>query len=131
MSYMLDTNICIFAIKDNANILNMLHTHKDDGLFISAITLSELEHGVYISQHIEKNRIALIKFLLLATPLPYDETAANEYGRIRAYLQKNGKLIGATDMLIAAHAKSENMILATNNTREFIRVPGLLIEDWV
>jgi tRNA(fMet)-specific endonuclease VapC len=130
MKYMLDTNMCVFAIKKNAHVLAAIKAHKDSGLFISAITLSELEHGICNSHYHEKNRLALTNFLLIITPLAYDDKAAQEYGKIRADLQKQGLLIGNMDMLIAAHAKSIAMTLVTNNTREFTRVRGLTIEDW-
>jgi tRNA(fMet)-specific endonuclease VapC len=130
MSYLLDTNICVFAIKKNAGVLSALKKHKDKGLYISAITLSELEHGVCNSLYQEKNRIALTNFLSLITLLAYDDMAAHEYGKIRADLQKRGCIIGNMDMLIAAHAKSVNMTLVTNNTKEFARIHGLTIEDW-
>jgi len=130
MSYMLDTNTVVFAIKNNINVISAIKTHKNQGLFISAITLSELEHGVCNSLHQEKNRTALTNFLSILNTLPYDEKAAQEYGEIRTCLQKNGNLIGNMDMLIAAHAKSLSMTLVTNNTREFGRVNDLKIQDW-
>ena len=131
MNYMLDTNICILAIKRNFSVLMQIKQHRD--LFISAITLSELEHGVYNSNILyqQRNRIALISFLSILTVLPYDGMAAQEYGKLRADLQKRKCLIGNMDMLIAAHALSAGMILATNNTGEFARVQGLSIEDWL
>ena len=131
MSYVLDTNICVFAIKKNPHVLAALKKHREKGLYISAITLSELEHGVCNSQYQEKNRIALIGFLSIMMVLPYDDKAAQEYGKLRADLQKRGCLIGNMDMLIAAHVKSLNMTLVTNNTKEFSRIQGLSIEDWV
>jgi tRNA(fMet)-specific endonuclease VapC len=131
MKYMLDTNICVFAIKKNANVLSAIKAHKDEGLFISAITLSELEHGICNSLYLEQNRLALANFLAIIILLPYDEKAAQEYGIIRASLQKRGALIENMDMLIAAHAKSAAMTLVTNNTRDFARIQGLVIEDWV
>ena len=130
MSYMLDTNICSFAIKKNENVLSAIKSKKDNGLFISSITLSELEHGICNRLYQEKNRIALTSFLSIISVLSYDEKAAKEYGIIRTDLQKRGCLIGNMDMLIAAHAKSVDMILVTNNTREFNRVEKLKIEDW-
>jgi len=131
MRYMLDTNICILAIKKNTYVLTQIKLHED--LFLSAITLSELEHGVYNSNILyrQKNRVALIGFLSILTVLPFDDRAAQKYGMLRADLQKRNCLIGNMDMLIAAHALSENMILATNNTREFSRVQGLVYEDWL
>ena len=130
MNYMLDTNICVFAIKKNLNVLSAIKDKKENGLYISAITLSELEHSACNSSYPEKNRIALMNFLSLMTSLSYDGKAAQEYGKLRTNLQKQGRLIGNMDMLIAAHAKSVNMTLVTNNTREFERVKGLAIEDW-
>jgi len=130
VSYMLDTNMCAFITQRNESVLAAVRNHRQDGLFISAITLSELEHGVRNSQYVDRNRIALNNILVLFTVLPYGSQAAVEYGSIRADLQKRGCLIGNMDMLIAAHAKSAKLTLVTNNTREFQRVPGLAIEDW-
>jgi tRNA(fMet)-specific endonuclease VapC len=130
MSYMLDTNTVVFAVKNNTNVISAIKSHRNQGLFISAITLSELEHGVCNSSHQEKNRTALINFLSILSVPPYDDKAAQEYGKIRTYLQKSGNLIGNMDMLIAAHAKSLNMTLVTNNTREFERIKDLSIIDW-
>ena len=132
MRYMLDTNICILAVRKNNDVLTQIKRHERL-LFLSAITLSELEHGIYNSNILyqQKNRTALICFLSILTVLPYDDIAAQKYGILRADLQKRKCLIGNMDMLIAAHALSENMILATNNTREFSRVQGLLYEDWL
>ena len=131
MNYMLDTNICIYAIKNKpAEVLQRLKSNLEKGLCISAITLAELEHGVKKSAYPEKNELALMQFLSILTVLSFDDMAAVEYGKICAYLQKQGTPIGTMDMLIAAHAKAEHMILVTNNTREFERVPGLEVENW-
>ncbi len=102
-----------------------------DGVSISAITLAELEHGVEKSAYPEKNAVALAQFLSIIDVLPFDDSAAMEYGRICAHLQRRGTPIGVMDNLIAAHAKAEKLILVTNNTREFERVPGLELENWV
>ena len=132
MRYMLDTNICIFIIKNKpSSVLEHLKNKHSEGLAISAITLAELEHGVAASAYPEKNALALMQFLAIAQCLPFSHHAATEYGKIRADLQRRGKPIGALDMLIAAHAKSEGLTLVTNNTREFARVNGLTLEDWV
>ena len=131
MSYMLDTNICIYAIKSRpASVLRRLRANMERGLFISAITLGELRHGVEKSACPAKNERALLQFLSILEVLPFDAAAASEYGRIRAFLQKQGIPIGPLDTLIAAHAKSEAMTLVTNNVREFMRVPDLKIEHW-
>lgn len=132
MRYMLDTNIYIFIIKNKpAQVLEHLKAKHEAGLAISSITLAELEHGVQASAFPEKNALALMQFMVIADCLPFTHEAAVEYGKIRADLQKRGNLIGPLDLLIAAHAKSEGLILVTNNTREFERVDGLKIEDWV
>ena len=132
MKYMLDTNICIYAIKNKPEkVLNTLKEKLNDGICISAITLAELAHGVEKSAARDKNRAALLRFLSILTVLPFDDLAAAEYGEVCANLQRKGTPIGTMDMLIAAHAKTEGLILVTNNTREFERVEGLTLENWV
>lgn len=131
MTYMLDTNICIYAIKNKPEqVLEKLKQNLSNGICISAITLAELQHGVEKSMNPEKNSMALLQFLSILDVLPFDDLAAVEYGKICAYLQKRGTPIGTMDMLIAAHAKTENLIIVTNNVREFERVPDLKIENW-
>lgn len=131
MTYMLDTNICIYAIKNKPEqVLRRLKDNMQYGLCISAITLAELEYGVEKSLFPERNRAALMQFISILDVLPFDDLAAVKYGEICAHLQKIGKPIGTMDMLIAGHAKAEHMILITNNVREFERVPGLEIENW-
>ena len=132
MSYMLDTNICIYAIKSRPpEVLRHLKASMEQGLCISSITLAELRHGVEQSASPAKNERALLQFLSILEVLPFDDAAALEYGKIRAFLQKRGTPIGAFDMLIAAHARAEDMTLVTNNVREFARVPDLRVENWV
>jgi tRNA(fMet)-specific endonuclease VapC len=129
--YMLDTNICIYIIKNYPQkVVINLKEKRTEGIAISAITLSELAHGAEHSAYPEKNMAALMKFLSSIEILPYDGNAALEYGKIKADLQRRGCVIGPLDMLIAAHAKSAKLILVTNNTKEFERVKGLQIEDW-
>ena len=130
MKYMLDTNTCIFIIKKNENVLSHLKKIDFKEICISSITLSELEFGVAKGMHSEKNQKALDAFVYNFSILPFDSDAAHEYGKIRADLEKIGSPIGSMDMLIAAHAKSQKLILVTNNIKEFIRVDGLNIEDW-
>lgn len=131
MKYMLDTNICIYAIKNKPEqVLRRLQANLYSGICISAITLAELEHGVEKSSYSDKNRMALLRFLSIMQVLPFTDSAAGEYGKICALLQKRGTPIGTMDMLIAAHAKSNKMILVTNNVGEFERIPDLQIENW-
>lgn len=131
MTYMLDTNICIYAMKRKpAQVLTRLKEALHSGICISSITLAELEYGIKHSSNPEKNAQALIRFLIPFRILPFDAAAAAEYGKIRAHLQSQGTPIGPLDMLIAGHARSEGLILVTNNAKEFERVPGLTIENW-
>ncbi len=131
MKYMLDTNICIYAIKHKPDtVIRNFLSHDPEELCISAITYAELMHGVEKSMAVEKNRIAMSLFLSPITILQFDERAAEEYGRIKAELEKKGTPIGPMDTLIASHAKSRGLIIVTNNTREFNRVVGLTVEDW-
>lgn len=131
MTYMLDTNICIYAIKNKPEqVLRRLKKNLKKGICISAITLAELEHGVEKSSYPEKNRAALLQFLSILDILDFDDQAAAEYGRICAHLQRKGTPIGTMDMLIAGHARAEGMVLVTNNVREFERVPDIKIENW-
>lgn len=132
MTYMLDTNICIYAMKNKPEqVLQRLKKELNSGVCISSITLAELEYGMKHSSNPIKNEQALLRFLVPLSILPFGAAAASEYGEIRAYLQRSGAPIGPLDMLIAAHARSEDMILVTNNVREFERVPDLEVENWV
>ena len=131
MMYMLDTNICIYAMKNKPEaVLQRFKNNLHHGLCISAITLAELQHGVEKSANPERNTAALLQFLSILSVLPFDDLAAAEYGAICADLQRKGTPIGTMDMLIAAHARCEGLALVTNNVREFERVPGLEIENW-
>lgn len=129
---MLDTNICIFIIKHQPeSVVRKFMECRPGDICISSITYAELVHGVEKSQARERNRMALTLLLSEIPILSFDDTAAQIYGGIKAELQKNGTPIGPLDTLIAAHAKSLDLILVTNNTREFSRVTGLKLEDWV
>ena len=132
MRFMLDTNICIYMIKGKPpQILSRLKGFNLGDLSVSSITLSELEYGVAKSSKPQQNRDALDAFPAPLEILPFNGEAAHRYGQIRAYLEKEGKLIGAMDMLIAAHALSASITLVTNNTKEFGRIPGLRLENWL
>lgn len=130
--YLLDTNICIYLIKKKPKeILERLKTIHIFNVGISSITLSELEYGVEKNQQPNKNRLALIEFITPLEIYNYDDVAAKKYGEIRAALEKKGQVIGPYDMLIAAHAKALNQILVINNEKEFQRISGLKVENWV
>ena len=129
--YLLDTNICIFLKnKKSPNVLQKIKEKKHLGIYISSITVAELQFGVYNSKYMERNRISLIKFLTPFSVLNFDDRDAEEFGKIRTTLKNEGKIIGAYDMLIAAQALAKNLILVTDNTKEFCRIKNLTIEDW-
>ena len=131
MKIMLDTNICIYIIKRRtAAVLNHFMEYQVGDIGMSSITLAELRYGVAKSAQREKNAKALEGFVAPLVLVPFDEEAAFVYGGIRAVFEKAGKPIGSMDMLIAAHAVSLGIPLVTNNTREFLRIPGLNVVDW-
>jgi len=133
MKYLLDTNICIYLINERPqDLLNKFEQYPIDEFGISSITHAELQYGIAKSTHKEKNKEALDQFLLPLTILPFhgDEVTAC-YGEMRALLESKGEAIGPFDMLIAAHALSLNLILISNNVKEFARIPGLKLENWV
>ena len=131
MKYMLDTNICIYTIKHKPpEVIKNFLRHNPDEMCISSITYAELMHGVEKSQAVERNRMAITLFLSAITILPFNQYAAEEYGKVHAELERKGTPIGPMDMLIAGHARAEELVLVTNNTREFFRVENLEVEDW-
>lgn len=132
MRFLLDTNICIYIIKRKpVAVLQKLTSFSVGEIGIPAIVVSELAFGVQKSDYSERNHHALVAFLRPFEIVNYDYGAALAYGRIRQELQAAGQPIGALDMLIAAQAVSLDVTLVTNNTREFERVMGLRIENWV
>ena len=129
--YMRDTDICIYIIRRKpADLIKRLMKSRISQIGISSITLSELEYGVAKSSKQEQNQVALAQFLAPMEILSYGDEAAQQYGRLRAFLEKQGTPIGSLDMLIAAHALSIDCILVTNNEKEFGRVPNLKIDNW-
>ena len=131
MRVMLDTNTCVFVINNNADVRSRFIAEYPFGLSISAITEAELWFGVENSKVPEKNAITLRSFLATVEIIPFDTLAAAEYGRVRMKLKRAGTPIGDRDTLIASHAKNLGFTLVTNNTREFQRVEGLSLEDWM
>ena len=131
MRYMLDINICIYAIKHKPEqVFIRLQEHDPIDICISSVTYAELVHGVENSKAIEKNRVALALLLANIEIMNFDSLAAESYGKIRADLEKAGTPIGPLDMMIAGHAKALAYTLVTNNTKEFERVKGLKLENW-
>ena len=131
MSYLLDTNICIYIIRKKPSaVLHQVQTKQPGEVAVSTITLAELEYGIARSRYPDRNRVALLEFLLPFAILDFDQTASVEYGRVRSLLESKGRPIGPMDLLLAAQAKSRNLILVTNNEKEFRRIDGLRIENW-
>ena len=131
MRYMLDTHICIHIIREKpVKVLKKLRSFDISDIAVSAITHSELEHGIVFSSRRKANQEALAQFLSPLKIVPYDDRAAANYGQIRNRLEKKGSVIGAMDLLIGAHARSIPVTLVTNNHREFKKIPGLRVENW-
>ena len=132
MKFLLDTNICIYLIKQKPQeVIQRFNTHQVGDLGISSITVAELEFGVQKSQFPQKNQQALEQFLIPLNIVNFDRAAAIIYGDLRATLEKQRTPIGSFDTLIAAHALSLNVTLVTNNLKEFDRVPNLKLDNWV
>ena len=131
MHYLLDTNICIYLMNTyHPKIeLRMAQCGQED-VVLSSIVVSELMFGLENSQQYEENKAELQKFLDGFTMLEYGMNEATVYGSVRAELKRTGQKIGAVDTFIAAHALANELVLVTNNTREFLRVPNLQLEDW-
>jgi tRNA(fMet)-specific endonuclease VapC len=130
--YLLDTSICIYLTKQiPPAVWQRFSRHDSSEMAMSVITLGELRFGA--EKSLQRERVlANIETLITAIPLAnLSETAGEHYGQIKADLQKSGQLIGNNDLWLAAHARAEGWILVTNNEREFIRVPGLQVENWV
>lgn len=131
LRYMLDTNICIYVLKNHPPQLRDVFNRHEDQLCISSITLAELLHGAEKSSNIESNLHNIEGFAARLEVLPFADKAAAHYGQIRAELERQGNIIGPYDLMIAGHARSEGHALVTNNEREFTRVSGLQLENWV
>ena len=131
LRYLLDTNIVIYVLKRRPIEVLSLFNENASRMAISAITLSELFHGAEKSTRVSDNLVAIEDFCSRLEVLPYGAKAAQHYGAIRAGLEKTGQPIGVNDMHIAAHARSEGLVVVTNNVGEFARVPALQVENWV
>ena len=132
MKYLLDTNTCIYVInkKPPSAVARIRSKHVED-VAVSTITIAELQYGVYRSRKTDQNRIALLQFLVPLIILDFDQGAAAVYGSIRGSLESRGTPIGPMDLLIAAQAMSQGLILVTNNGKGFSRVDGLETENWI
>jgi tRNA(fMet)-specific endonuclease VapC len=132
MKVMLDTNTCMAIIRRRSpQVLQRFSDYSIGEVGISWATLAELEFGVSKSQHAAQNKAALEEFLLPLEVASFDREAAVVYGQVRAALERRGTPIGSMDTMIAAHALTLGVTLVTNNLREFSRVPGLKVVDWL
>lgn len=131
LKYMLDTNICIFIIKNKPEVVREAFNQHYGQMCISSVTLMELIYGAEKSLHPEKNLSVVEGFVARLEVLNFGNDAAVHTGQVRAELAKIGTPIGPYDNMIAGHARSLGFIVVTNNVREFERVPGLRVEDWV
>jgi tRNA(fMet)-specific endonuclease VapC len=130
--YLLDSNICIYIInKHPAQVIEHVKMTHPNQIKLSSISLAELEYGVSKSQHREKNRDALAHFVSAFDIIEFNDKDAEVFGLIRACLEKTGQIIGPYDMQIAAQAIARDLILVTNNTKEFSRIMDLKVENWV
>ena len=131
LRYLLDTNIVIYVLKRRpVEVLSTFNINASR-MAISSVTLAELLHGAEKSSRVSENLAAIEDFCTRLEVLPYGPKAAQHYGAIRAALEKLGQAIGVNDMHIAAHARSEGLVLVTNNMGEFARVPAMEAENWV
>ena len=133
MKYILDTNICIYIINEKPDkVLRKFELYPVYEFGISSITHAELQYGIEKSKNKNTNQAALDEFLLPLTILPFHgQRLVTCYGEIRASLESKGQTIGPLDMLIAAHALSLDLIIISNNIKEFSRIPNLKCENWI
>ena len=134
MSYLLDTNICIYLINNKYDyLIDKIESHGIESVAISTLTIAELEFGIAksMSKYKEENRLALLEFLIPFKFLAFEQNDAYEYGILREDLQRKGSIIGNMDMLIASQALANDLTLVTNNVREFQRIDELRIENWI
>ena len=130
--YLLDTNICIYVLKNSFPALTeKVFSYNPSLIAMSSVTVFELEYGAEKSNWGERTRQRLCQFIAPFTVLPFDNDDAVAAGRIRGFLEKQGSVIGPYDYQIAAQGISKGLTVVTHNTREFGRVPGIILEDWV
>ena len=130
--YLIDTNICIYLIMNrNESVRKRIEEEKPYQVAVSAVSAAELAYGAAKSRHIEQNRRVLRNFLSAFEIIPFDDRDAEQFGIIRALLEKQGQPIGVYDLEIASQGLARNMTVVTNNEKEFRRVPGLRVENWV
>ena len=131
IKYMLDTNILIYTIRNRPTKVRQAFKKHSAFLAMSTVTLCELIYGADTSTQSARNLADIEALAARLDVIPFDSEAAIHFGQVRAELANSGKVIGPYDLMIAGHARSRGLILVTNNLREFNRVPGLRVENWV
>ena len=129
MRFLLDTDTCVFAMKQHARVLQHLHSHRHAELAVSVVTEAELRFGAAKAGDLRKMRV-LDMWLLRVQIVDFASAEAMAYAHLRAQMERVGQVIGPLDLLIAAHTIALDLVLVTNNVREFRRVPKLKIENW-
>ena len=129
--YLLDTDICAFIMRGPSEKLAVrMQSVPLADQAISAVTLAELLYGARVSSQAKRNRAAVAAFAKHVSVLDWTEGVAEHYAEVRLHLRRKGQMIGASDLMIAAHARHVGAILVTDNEREFRRVPALAVENW-
>ncbi|XOV78472.1 MAG: tRNA(fMet)-specific endonuclease VapC [Aestuariibacter sp.] len=131
MKYMLDTDTCIYVVKRKPLHVKRLFNANIGQLGISAVTWGELVCGAEKSSNPARNLADIEGFGARLEILPFDKDAAKQFGQVKSELEKSGNIIGAYDMMIAGHARAHGLVVVTNNVREFKRVDGLRVENWL
>lgn len=131
MRYLLDTNLLIGLSKERSGLVERLARHPASAILISSVVVAEIEYGIAKSARQENNRRVFDLLLGGFLVVPFDTAAARRYGPIRAHLERQGRIIGPHDLLIAAHALALDAVVVTDNVGEFSRVEGLLVENWL
>ena len=131
LKYLLDTNVVIYAIKNRPQSLRRKFNQLQGQMAVSAVTWGELIYGVERSAQPERNLADIESLGARIEVLPFDQIAANHFGQIRAELYRIGRPIGPYDMMIAGQARARGLVLVSNNVKEFKRVSGLMLENWV
>jgi tRNA(fMet)-specific endonuclease VapC len=128
--YLIDTNICVFAVKHHARVIYHFKAHSPDDFKISSVSIAEIWYGIEKSQQREKNLEIWRSFFAPFEIADFDQKAGEKYGAVRAQLESVGKMIGDHDCMIAATALVNDLVVITNNTKEFQRIKGLKVKDW-
>jgi len=129
--YLLDSNACIRILKNSSrNLVERFRQHEPSEIKLCSVVKAELVYGAERSARVEANFALLRRFFSLFQSFPFDDESAEQYGRIRVDLERAGTMIGPNDLMIAAIARVQGLVLITHNTKEFSRVAGLKLEDW-